>query len=46
MEPENNDQLQEENDGEEIRMSNFSMVISIVFVTLVLLFLFVKIMFD
>ncbi|HRD57516.1 MAG TPA: hypothetical protein PK504_05675 [Ferruginibacter sp.] len=32
--------------GEEIRMSNFSMIISIVFVSLVVVFLFAKIMFD
>ena len=30
----------------DIRMSNFSMIIAIVFVTLVMVFLFVKIMFD
>lgn len=37
---------EEVNEGEELRMSNFSMVIAIVFVTIVMVFLFVKIMFD
>jgi hypothetical protein len=36
----------EEHLGEEIRMNNFSMVIAIIFVTLIMIFLFVKIMFD
>jgi hypothetical protein len=36
----------EEGLGEDIRMSNFSMVIAIIFVTLIMIFLFVKIMFD
>jgi hypothetical protein len=44
MDPENN--KEEINEGEDIRMSNFSMVIAAVFVTLVMIFLFVKIMFD
>ena len=49
MENENNqaEEIQEDAElGEEIRMSGFSMVISIVFVTIVMIFLYVKIMFD
>lgn len=34
------------NEGEEIRLSNFSMVIAVIFVTVVMVFLFLKIMFD
>jgi len=48
MEQENNgEEIKEEiSEGEEIRMSNFSMVIAVVFVTIVMVFLFVKILFD
>ena len=47
METENKETVEEEvNEGEELRMSNFSMVIAIVFVTIVMIFLYVKIMFD
>lgn len=44
MQEENNEE--EVHEGEEIRMSNFSMVIAVVFVTIVMVFLFAKIMFD
>ena len=46
METENKEQEEEVTEGGEIRMSNFSMVISIVFVTIIMIFLYVKIMFD
>ena len=37
---------EEINPGEDLRMSNFSLVIAVVFVTIVMVFLFVKILFD
>lgn len=43
---ENENDQEEVHEREEIRMSNFSMVIAVVFVTIVMVFLFVKIMFD
>lgn len=44
---EENKNIEEEvHEGEEMRMSNFSLVIAFVFVTVVMLFLFVKILFD
>ena len=48
MEEENKaEEIKEEvSEGEEIRMSNFSMVIAVVFVTIVMVFLFIKILFD
>jgi hypothetical protein len=45
METENKEK-EEVSEGEEIRMSNFSMVIAVIFVTIVMIFLYVKIMFD
>lgn len=49
METENKELISSSEEGseaEEIRMSNFSMVIAVVFVTVVMVFLFAKIMFD
>jgi hypothetical protein len=45
METEENKE-EEVHEGEEIRLSNFSMVIAFIFVTIVMLFLYVKILFD
>ena len=47
METENKiDEQEEVNEGENMRLSNFSMVIAVVFVTIVMVLLFIKIMFD
>ncbi|MFT3980387.1 MAG: hypothetical protein QM687_07955 [Ferruginibacter sp.] len=46
MENEETELRNDEEQSEDVQISNFSMIISIVFVTIVVAFLYVKILFD